>query len=295
MELWNLYGMTILFGAIYALFALSTHTALWAGMLSLASAAFAGVSGYAVIGLAEGVDLPVIVWLVAGAAAGAFAALIVALILLRLDSHWFALGTVAMLLIVRVLIVNIPATGSTGGKLVLIEISPVHVFGSLAFFAYIFARIRRSRLGLAAEAVRRDPDVAASLGIQVRKLRVSIMVLSGAVAGVAGVLFAGLTGYITPDTYYVDLAFVMLAGVVFGGAYYWPGAIVGGFLFAILPDLLHSFMGQGQQFVNGILLLVVILFLPNGVLDEQWIRRWWPSAEKRARIGQDHSDKGVSP
>lgn len=281
MSFWDLYGTTVLFGGIYALFALSTHAALWAGMLSLASAASAGVSGYAMVIRLEDHELPLTVCIALGAGVGAVASLIVALLLVRLESHWFALGTVAVLLIIRVLIVNIPATDGTTGKLVLLDVSALHIFGTLAVACYLFARIRRSRFGLAAEAVRRDPDVAASLGIRVRRIRLGVMCLSGATAGAGGVLFAGLTGYITPDTYYVDLAFVMLAGVVFGGAYYWPGAVVGGFVFAILPDLLYSTLGEAQEFVNGILLLLVILFLPNGLIDETRFRRWWQSGRRR--------------
>lgn len=289
-DFWDLYGVTLTFGGVYALFALSTHAALWSGLLSLASAACAAVSGYTVAAITAHQDLGVVATLMVGFVAGGLVALVVGLLLIRLDSHWFALGTVAMVLIVRELVVNVPSTGGTRGQLVLSDVTAVHVFGSVLVFGWVFARLRRSRLGLAAEAARRDPAVAVSLGIQVRRLRLSVLALSGSVAGVAGVLFAGLTSYLTPDTYYVDLAFVMLAGAVFGGAYYWLGAMVGGFLFAILPDLLQNFFGHGQQLVNGVLLLVVVLFLPDGVIDPHRIGALgrWTRERSRAKASDCH-------
>jgi len=144
---------------------------------------------------------------------------------------------------------------------------PWHVFLSVALACFVFARIRRSSFGLAAESIRSDPQVAAGLGVPLRRHGLQALALAGAVAGVAGVLFAGLSRYVSPDTFSVNLAFTMLAGVVLGGAYYWPGAMVGGFLFAVLPEALQTVMPRGVQLVNGLLLLAVVLFLPNGLID----------------------------
>lgn len=267
MTLWNLYGTTIEFGIVAALFALSAHVTLWRGTLSLASAPVAAVAGYASVALLARTGAPFEAALVTGGVVGALAGLAVGVLLIRLDSHWFALGTVALVICVRVLAVNLDGlTGGTAGTPVPVGLLPWHVFAALALACYVFTRIRRSTFGLAAEAIRHDPDVAAGLGVPLRRHNLQSLALAGAIAGVAGVLYAGISRYVSPDTFSVNLAFTMLAGVVLGGAYYWLGAMAGGFVFAVLPELLQTVFPRGVTLVNGVLLLIVVLFLPNGLI-----------------------------
>ncbi|MGI5242222.1 branched-chain amino acid ABC transporter permease [Dactylosporangium sp. CA-139066] len=275
MQFWNLYATTIQFGLIAGLFALSAHVTLWRGILSLASAPVAAVAGYSSLAFVERTSAPYELAVVLGGVVGAACGVAVGVVLMRLDSHWFALGTVALIIIVRVLAVNLgDVTGGTAGKLVPEGVLPWHVFLCFGLACLVFARIRRSSYGLAAEAIRRDPDVAAGLGVPLRRHGLQALALAGAIAGVAGVLFAGLTRFLSPDTFSVNIGFTMLAGVVLGGAYYWLGSVVGGFVFAVLPELLQSAFPHGVQLVNGALLLLVVLFMPNGLVDPVRWRRW---------------------
>ncbi len=69
----------------------------------------------------------------------------------------------------------------------------------------------------------------------------------------------------TPSSW--TLAFVALAAVVLGGAFHWLGALVGGVVFTVLPELLRGWFDQADQILNGIILIVIMIFLPRGLVD----------------------------
>lgn len=290
--LWDDYGSTIEFAMAFSLFALSTYAALRSGVLSLAAVPFAAVTGFVSLVLIEDHGIAVELVMVIGVVLGALTALIVGLPLLRLESHWIALATIAFVLMARVVVLNIEdVTGGSQGKPVTRTIETWEVLLVLVLAAWVMARHRRSRLGLASQAVRTHPGVAASLGIHVVGIRRTMLMLSGAIAGLAGVVFANLVQFLSPDTFYVNVAFVMLAAVVLGGAFHWLGAIVGAFVFTLLPEFLRNYMDEGERIVNGILLILVMVFLPRGFIDPSRRIRRKVAADTKKQIEVDAHDE----
>lgn len=272
------YITTFEFSIVYGLFALSTFAALWSGVLSLASVSFGAVAGFGYARLAADQDINLVAGLLVGIGIGALFGLI-ASGLLRLNSHYLAMATIALVLITRVLVLNLnDITGGAAGMAVRRQSSTLVLVLVLLLVGWMFHRLRGSRYGLATEAVREDPDVAAALGIDPRALKRVAFTLSGAIGGVAGVLFADLLQYIGPNSFYVDLAFIMLASVVLGGAYHWLGAIAGAVLFTMLPELLSEFFSEGEAIANGIILIVIMIYLPRGLIDP---------ARRRSRVTDD--------
>lgn len=259
---------TIEFGVVFGILSLSLFSALSTGLLSLASITFAGCGAFLFVHLTDGLGLPPVIALICAAAIGAIAALVLSVLLLHLESHYIAMATIAVLLMTRVAVLNLPAvTGGVNGLPVFEQLSPVYIAGALLVSIWFFARLRRSRYGLAAEIVREDTTVASTLGINIRQIRTVSFVISGLFGGLAGALLASIYGYLDADTFSLNLAFVCLAAVVLGGAFHWIGALVGGIVFTLLPELLRGWFDQADQILNGIILIVIMIFLPRGLAD----------------------------
>lgn len=262
------------FALCYALFALSTYAALSTGILSLASAAFGAVAGFMSVHLL-GLGMPFLLVVVCGIIVGALVSVVVSLPILRLESHYLALATLSLVLITRVIVLNVPAlTGGAAGVVVTRTSGTLELIVVVGVAAWVFGRLRRSRFGLAAEAVRQDANVAASIGVNVTQVRRTAMALSGGLAGAGGVMLANVLGYIGPDSYYIHLSFTMLAAVVLGGAFHWAGPIIGAVIFTMLPELLRQFFDHGETIANGIILILIMIFLPRGLIDPVRFKHW---------------------
>lgn len=266
--LWREYGSVFEFTLLNALFALSTFVALWAGVLSLAAAPFAAVTGFTALVLIEDAEVGLLPVLLMGPLLGMAVAALVGRLILRLETHWIALSTIALVLIARVLVLNLDGfTGGAAGRGISRLISTWHIVGAIALVSWILLRHRRSRFGLAVEAVRGEPNVAGTLGVDVHAMRSSALMLSGAIAGLAGVLYAQAVQYLSPDTFYVYIAFTMLASAVLGGAYFWAGPIVGAAVFTILPEVLRNSFSGIEELLNGVALIVIMIYLPKGLVE----------------------------
>jgi branched-chain amino acid transport system permease protein len=272
-DFWRTYQSTVAFAIVNAFFALSTYSVLSAGILSFATVTYAAIGGFVGARLILQTGLDPLILLPAAMAAGALLAYVVALIFLRLESHWMALASLALILIVRVAVINVPSlTGGVNGLSVPVTL-PIGVLGILLALAMIvFYRLSVSWYGIAAQAVREDPAVASSLGIAPRRIQTIAFVISGAVGGLGGMLLALVLQFLSPDTYFVNIAFTMIAAVVLGGSYHWIGSIIGAAVFTALPVIAQAFVPHFQEVANGVVLLLIMIFLPRGLVDPRAIR-----------------------
>ncbi|VTU45552.1 branched-chain amino acid ABC transporter permease [Variovorax sp. PBL-E5] len=272
-DFWRAYQSTVAFAIVNAFFGLSTYAVLSAGILSFATVTYAAAGGFlgARLVLQTGID-PMIA-LPAAAAAGALLAYVVALIFLRLESHWMALASLALILITRVVVINVPGvTGGVNGLSVPVGISLGVLVLLLLVAVAVFWRLSVSWYGIAAHAVREDPAVASSLGIAPRRIQTIAFAISGAVGGLGGMLLALVLQFLSPDTYFVNIAFTMIAAVVLGGSYHWVGSIIGAAVFTALPVIAQAIVPAFQEVANGVVLLLIMIFLPRGLVDPRAIR-----------------------
>jgi branched-chain amino acid transport system permease protein len=133
---------------------------------------------------------------------------------------------------------------------------------------FIFWRIRGSRLGYTWEAIRQDEVAARNLGVDIARHKVLAFALGGLLAGLAGGLAAHFTFFIGPNEYGFAQATNILVYAVVGGAGAFWGPVLGSTLITLLPEVLRGVgvtAGGIRLFVNGLILLLVILFLPNGL------------------------------
>jgi branched-chain amino acid transport system permease protein len=280
------YTSLVDFLGVNALLALSIYPTLASGQLSVGNAAFMGIGAYTAALLGLRLGWPLLPSLVGGSALAALAALLLGLPVLRLRGVFLAIATVGFGEIVRIAALNM--TPLTGGAMGLNGIPAVtewwHIYVALGLALFFFGRVRGSRLGYAWEAIREDETAARTLGIDTTAYKIVAFVLGGALAGLAGGLAAHFTYFIGPNEYGFGQAVNILVYAVVGGTAVFWGPVLGSSLVTLLPELLRGTgiaAGALRLFVNGLILLLVILFLPNG-LASLFLRRGPPSASTLA-------------
>jgi branched-chain amino acid transport system permease protein len=146
------------------------------------------------------------------------------------------------------------------------------IFLALAAVLYVFARLRGSKWGFALEAIREDEPAARTMGIPTAAYKLAMLVLGAAIAGLAGGLEAHYTFMVAPNGFTFGRVVDMLVFAVVGGTITFWGPVLGAAFLTLLPEILREVAplvgiepGPLRLMVNGLTLLAVILFLPNGL------------------------------
>lgn len=281
-QFYAVYGSVINFIGINALLALSLNVTLAAGMLSLGNAAFAGLGGYAAGILTLHFKMPYVVSLCGGALVAGLVGLVLGLPVLRLRGVFLAMATLAFGEVVRITAVNLDITGGAEGLTGIPNVTKTWmIYLALAGAAYFMAVLRRSRLGWALVSMREDETAAACLGIHITYYKVVAFTIGAMLAGLAGGMYAHLNYLITPRDFGFFIAVDLLIYNIVGGTRIWYGPILGAALITALPEILRGVgvtAGPIRMAVNGLILLLVILFLPNGLAS--FFTRFRPPAAK---------------
>ncbi|MDP9371443.1 MAG: branched-chain amino acid ABC transporter permease [Chloroflexota bacterium] len=268
--------------AINALLALSIYLTLACGQLSLANAAFMGLGAYSGALLTNRAGWPFLAVLLVAMLVPVAVALIVGLPTLRLRGVFLAIATIGLGEVLRVIIVTSETLGGAEGiRRIPVKTAPWHLAAALAATMFLLWRLRGSRMGYAFEAIREDESAARTMGINTTFYKLTAFALGAAIAGLAGALKAHLFVAITPGDYGFGQAVDILVFAVVGGSISFLGPVLGAALLTLLPELLRTetLRGLGLEpgwqtlLLNGVILLLVILFLPNGLIS-LFTRRW---------------------
>ncbi len=269
LQFYAIYGSLIAFIGINALLALSMNVTLSAGMLSLGNAAFAAVGGYTAGILSVHFKLPYVVSLTGGVCTAGLVGLIIGLPVLRLRGVFLAMATLAFGEVVRLAAVNLDITGGAEGLTGIPNVTKTWmIYLVLAGAAYFIAVLRHSRLGWGLVSMREDETAAGSLGIHITYYKVVAFVVGAMIAGLAGGMYAHLNYLITPRDFGFFIAVDLLIYNIVGGLGVWYGPILGAAMLTALPEVLRGVgvaAGPIRMGINGLILLLVILFLPNGL------------------------------
>ena len=263
------------FVALNALLALSVHATLSCGQLSLANAGFMAIGAYAAALLTTRAGWPFPAALAAAAALPALVAVPLGLPVLRLRGVFLAIATIGFGEVVRLFLVNWEYTDGALGLVGVPQLTSLPLaWGCLAVALYGFWRLRGSRTGYALEAIREDEAAARTMGIDASRHKLAMFAVGGALAGLAGGLEAHLTFMVAPSGYGFGRAVDMLVYAVVGGAASPVGPVLGAAFLTALPEALRAAggalgipPGPLRLFLNGLVLLLVILFLPNGIVS----------------------------
>lgn len=275
----------------------------YCGQFSLGHAAFFGIGAYAPPLLAQGLGIPALIGIAAGAAIAAAMALLIAGVSLRTRGPFFTLITIAFAEVVRILAVYFKGLtkGSEGliveltpgfanlfylGKWPYLALAAVYAAGVIA----LCVMVRRARLGFRLLSIREDEDAARSLGVPVFMARSTAAMISAALAAIGGSIFGLYTKFLDPDSTMSFLMSVQPALItIVGGLGLATGPLLGAALIVPLEHLLRSWFG-GVLFglhglIFGLALIAILLVLPEGLVGG--LRKW--RTGRRRRAGAAHA------
>jgi len=278
---WSTYSTLILSIGVNAMLALSIYLTLSCGLLAMANAAFMGIGAYTAALLTVHLNWPFSAVLIAGGLSPALVALLIGIPTLRLSGVYLAMATLGFGEVVRVVVLNLELTGGPLGlNGIPLQTEWWQVALWLLLTLYGLARLRRSKVGRAFEAIKEDEVAARLMGIDVTAYKLLAFVLGAVIAGVAGALNAHLTFFISPGEYGFEKAVDILTMAVLGGTASPVGPVIGATLLTLLPELLR-FLKDFRLAVNGLILILVVLFLPRGIWDPLRFRALW---QQRRRV-----------
>jgi len=277
---------------LFSFLALSAYLLLLAGEMSFGQQAFFGVGAYAGGVLTALYSVPLPLAALAAMLLGALAALLVGLPTLRLKGLYFAMATLAAAEIARLLFELLRFQRSIDGELAGpdgtqgfrgirwvfehgVEAADflLLIYGLLAFVLTVLLAVERSRLGATLRSVGEDPELAASLGVDVDRFKLGVAACAGALAALGGVLFAHHNTYIEPRNFDIMLGVHSLAYALIGGLGTALGPLLGVALDIGLLEGSRLFGGT-RMIVFGGLVAVLLIVRPRGLLDEQLVHRF---------------------
>ena len=291
---WSTYNTVVFSIGVNAMLALSIYLTLSCGLLSLANAAFMGIGAYAASLVSMHTGLPFGVALLLAGLLPALVALIIGIPTLRLSGVYLAMATLGFGEVVRVIILNLEFTGGPMGINGIPQKTEFwHIVLLLGATYYLLARLRRSKVGRAFEAIKEDDIAARLMGIDVASHKLLAFVLGAVIAGIAGGLNAHYTFTIGPGNYAFENAVEILTMAVFGGTGNLIGPSIGAAILTLLPEVLRNFK-DFRLAANGLILVLVILYLPKGIWDPRRIRGFW-QRRRAACISRTNGASDAAP
>ncbi len=278
---------------ILALAAVGLNIALGiGGLVSLGHAAFFGLGGYAMGILAShaqtftpldlglftlpGTKSMPIIWLVA-VVVSALAAWVIGLLSLRTTGVYFIMITLAFGQMFFYFSISWSAYGGEDGLSIYVRngfpglntLVPLQFFGlcfaALCLALIVFHRLQASRFGLALNAARQVPDRVETVGLNPMRLKLVAFVISGAITGLAGALFADLNRFVSPTMFSWQLSGELIVLIIIGGVGRLMGPVIGACLFVALEHWLGGLTDFWHIWL-GVVLLFIVLFARGGLI-----------------------------
>lgn len=194
-------------------------------------------------------------------------AFLLGLVLARLTGLYLGMATIAFDLILVVLVLN--GGSLTGGPVgvfgVLGSIQLWHLALAVVIVLALLTFTERGKLARRFDAVREDPQLASSMGINVVTYRRLSFVISGVLGGMAGAFAVNLRSTVAPESIGFGLVVLGLTVIIVGGQASWVGAVIGASIFVWLPKMLE-FVGDWEEVIYGIIVVLAAIFIPGGIV-----------------------------
>ncbi len=270
--LWTYQGLIQGVG-LNGLLALSMYVVLAVGQLSLGQAAFMGLGAYTGALLSLRTGLPFALVLPASALVPAGFALAIGLPTLRLSGVYLAMATIGLGEVLRAVYLNADLFGGALGLSGIPERGGTAlIYALLGLALLVLFLVGRSHVGRAMEAMRQDGTAAAVMGVDVRRYQLGALLAAAVLAGLAGALGAHVASFIGPGEYGFEPAVRILSFALLGGIGSPAGPVLGAAILTLLPEFLRGFADL-RLVLNGLIIVVAVLFLPRGLLPWRMARR----------------------
>ena len=278
--------------SIYAILGLSLNLVVgYTGLLSVAQAAFYGIGAYVTALLMVNLGFNFFLAMIAGVLIAGIVALALGLILSKFNGDYYALASLGFGIIIYSIFLNWQSL--TGGPLGIpgiprpelgimnyelgftSNISFLVLATCFLLLVYFISRfIVNSSFGRVLKAIREDEKAIQVFGYRTISYKLTIFVIGAMMAAVAGALYATYITYIDPSTFMVTESIFVIAIIILGGLASLRGSIFGAIFLVLLPEFLR-FVGfpdeiaaQMRQAVYGLLLIVLMLYRPQGLVGE---------------------------
>ncbi len=295
----------LIFAGINIIAAYSFYAPFKTGQVSLGQAGFMAVGAYSSAIMTQKFGLPFAVALPIGGLAASVIGVIVGFPALRIKGVYLLLLTLGFSEIVQVVVLSWDYAGGAQGFRN-ISFNPhtlEYAIGVIIVLIVFFGRIERSSLGRAMDSIHQDETAAEVTGVDVVRIKLLAFGLGALIAGLAGALYAHHVTYVDSNTFSITLAVEILTFVVVGGGSTYWGPAVGATVLTLLPeflrtlrewlellpvewtnffpadrayDFLHNFLdfeNAKRLIVYGIILIVMMIFRPDGLLTRDSMRR----------------------
>jgi len=248
----------------------------YAGQISLAHGAFAGLGGYISAILTGEYGLSPIVAIVISIVFMAIFAYILARPILRLSGHYLAMATLGIGIIIAIILNNEEElTGGSDGM----SVESFNIFGYsldqgwqwyllasviLVLLVWLSQNLINSPLGRILRSLHDSQKVGISVGINITHYKSLIFVISVVIATVAGSLYAFFAGFISPQEAGFNHSIELVVMVVLGGMGRIYGSIIGAVILTLLPQFLTSFEDY-ETLIYGAIIILIMIFMPKGI------------------------------
>ena len=292
---YNQHELLIAQIGINAILAIAIFVTFYSGQLTLANAGFMAIGAYTTVIMSLYLPTPLPVNMLLGALLAGLVSVLVGLPVLRLRGVFLAIATIGFVEALRLgVILNLPITGEGQGLHnptadPLGGIVPIVI--SLPILTYLVWRLTKSRLGQAWSAIREDELAASSNGINVPLYKMIAFIISAVLAGYAGALETHINFFVDPTEYGIGRTIQILTFAVVGGTTNVFGPIVGAVFLTALPEIVRMFAAY-RDVVNGIILILIIIFRPQGIVGRGGLAiirpRWWIRWRTREHAATAH-------
>lgn len=241
------------------------------GIISLGQAGFFGLGAYAAAILTVKFGYSPAWGLLLAVLLPASLAYVIARPILKLQLLALCLATLALGEILYIIFSELKITGGWIGipsipALFSSNLPYYYLFaGIIALLLWMSLNLSNSRIGLAMRAIREDDVAAAAMGIDTAKLKALIFSLCAGITGLAGWLYAHFVTFISPETFNGYQSVIIVIFLVVGGRFNIWGALLGGIVMSIIPEMTRA-LKEYQNLIYGAFLLIILVAMPNGLM-----------------------------
>lgn len=253
----------------------------FAGYASFGNVVFFGLGGYTVATLMAKAGWTFWPALIVAGAVGVLFAVLMGLPILRLRGHYFAIATLSVAEGMREIVVNMPSLtgGGAGITIPAVGIEATTSYpGNTGFYYFFFVlllvalavtwRVSKSRFGYSLRAIHQDEDSAAALGINTTRAKVAAFALAGLLTALTGAIYAFQQVTIYPNRLFsIEFTVLMVVMAVIGGTGTIFGPVVGAVGLQFLSEYLRQNYLELHTFLFGAIIILAVIFLPNGFVE----------------------------
>lgn len=298
------YIITIGGTLIYAIAALGLNLLLgYSGLISLGTAGFMGLAAYISAYLTVDLGWPFLASMAVAVIIPTIIGILVGLVSLKIEGMYLAIATLAVSEVIRKTFEEFDffTNGFSGKAAKFPSFFNISLDRATTYYLIVIVMVLimilmynmvNGQLGRALNAMRGSEAASQAMGVNLLKYRLIAFAFATAFAALSGVLYVHFVRYSYPSIWSLKLSLDFLAMIVIGGLRSIYGTVLGAFIIFAVPDLFLKqipYFNQLSYMFNGILIILVIMFYPNGIVYLRYdIKKWWKKIfDRKGKVNHD--------